>query len=47
MTYACSCGWSVRLDDGVEHKDIFLNHFHNSQETHRIKTTEHEDQNND
>ncbi len=43
MTYACSCGWSILLENGVEHKDIFLNHFHNNEDTHRISSTEHEE----
>ena len=43
MTYACNCGWSVQLEDGVEHKDVFLNHFNSNKDIHRINTVEHED----
>lgn len=43
MTFACSCGWSVNLEDGLEHKDVFLNHFQSNPDKHRVKTTEHED----
>lgn len=43
MTYACTCGWSVHLEDGVEHKDVFLDHFQSNKSIHKINATEHEE----
>lgn len=44
MTYACSCGWSVQLEDGKEHKDIFRKHFQDNITNHMSRRSEDEDE---